>query len=160
MPLGVLAVLGLLLAAGILVFVGFVAPDNGVDASSLQQGIGLAAAVAAVPVAMLLRTVDQSRGVALGGAMILAGLSTMFGGNLVGLLMAILGVAILLESASQQPHLTLGLVVRLVGYGILLGAALWLSLGESTLLRVLVAVGLPAIVATSSIWDQPSSAGQ
>ena len=65
-PLSVLAVLGLVLAGGILVFMGFIAPDNGFDASSLQRGIGLAAAVAAVPVATLLRPVEPSRGVALG----------------------------------------------------------------------------------------------
>jgi hypothetical protein len=159
-PIGVLAVLGLVLAGGILVFVGLIAPDNGVDASSLQQGIGLAAVVPAVPVAILLRPVEPSRCVALGGALILAGLSTMFGGNLVGLLMAILGVAILLAGASQQPPLTLGLVVRLFIYVIVLGVAEWLSLGESTLPRTLVSAALAAFVATSPVWDQPSRAAQ
>jgi hypothetical protein len=40
--------------------VAFLAPDNGVDASSLQQGIGLAATIAAVPTALLLRPVKRS----------------------------------------------------------------------------------------------------
>jgi hypothetical protein len=138
----------------------FIAPDNGVNASSLQQGVGLAAAVAAVPVATLLRPVDPTRVVALGGALMLTGLTTMFGGNLVGLLMAIVGVAILLVGASQQPPITLGLVVRLTSYAILLGLAVWLSLGETTLLVVLGSVLLAAIVATSSIWGQSSGAAR
>jgi hypothetical protein len=77
----------------------------------------------------------------------------MFGGNLVGLLTAILGVAILLAGASQQPPLTLGLVARLVIYAIVLGVAEWLSLGESTLPWTLVSVALAAIVASSPVWD-------
>ena len=60
MPLGALALLGLLLAVGVLVFLVFIAPDNGVNASSLQQGVGLAAAFAAVPVTILLRPADPT----------------------------------------------------------------------------------------------------
>ena len=150
-PLQALAFLGLILAVGILVFVGFIGPDNGVDASSLQQGVGLAATFAAVPAAILLRPADPNRVVSLGGAMTLAGLTTMFGGNLVGLLMAIVGVAILLVGASQQPPITLGQVVRLTGYAVLLGFAVWLSLGETTPLLVLASVFFSAIVATSSV---------
>jgi hypothetical protein len=153
-----LALLGLILAVGILVVVGFIAPDSGGDTSSLQQGVGLAAAVAAVPVAILLRPADPNRVVSLGGAMTLAGLTTMFGGNLVGPPMAIVGIAILLVGASQQPPITLGLVVRLAGYTVLLGFALWLSLGEPMPLLVLGSVLLAATVATSSIWGRPSGA--
>jgi hypothetical protein len=138
----------------------FIAPDNGVNASSLQQGVGLSAAVAAVPVAILLRPADPTRVVALGGAMVLTGLLTMFGGNLVGLPMVIVGMAILLVGASQQPPITSGLVVRLLGYAILLGLAVWLSLGDTTLLLVLASVLLAAIVATSSIWGQSSGAAR
>jgi len=155
-PLRAWAVLGLLLAVAVLVVAAFIAPDDGIDAFSLQQGIGLAATVAAVPVALLLRPVGPWREVALGGAMALAGVSMTFGGNLIGLLMAIAGVAILLTGASQQPSLTSGLVVRLVGYAILLGAAMGLSLGESTLPRTLASVVLAVIVSTSPLWDRPS----
>jgi hypothetical protein len=144
---------------GVLVLVAFIAPDDGIDASSLQQGIGLAATVAAVPAALVLRPVEPSRGVALGGAMALAGFSMTFGGNLIGLLMAIAGVAILLAGASQQPSLTLGLVMRLVGYAILLGAAMWLALGESTLPQTLASVVLAVIVSTSPLWDRPPESG-
>lgn len=132
----------------VLVWVAFLAPDNGVDAFSLQQGIGLTAAVGAVPAALLLRPAEPWRGVSLDGAMALAGFATTFGGNLIGLLTAATGVAILLASALRQPALTSGLVVRLVGYAILLGAATWLSLGESTLPRTMSAVVLAVIVST------------
>ena len=92
--------------------------------------------------------------------MMLTGVSTMFGGNLVGLPMAIVSMAILLVGASQQPPITSGLVVRLLGYAFLLGLAVWLSLGETTLLLVLASVLLAAIVATSSIWGQSSAAAR
>lgn len=149
-------IVGVLLALIVLVWVAFLAPDSGVDASSLQQGIGLAATVAAVPVAFVLRPAQSWRGVALGGAMALAGLATTFGGNLIGLLMAAAGMAILLAGASRQPALTSGLVARLVGYAILLGAAMWLSLGESTLFGTMGSVALAVIVSTSPLWDRPS----
>ena len=48
------------------------------------------------------------------------------------------------------------LVVRLVGYAILLGAAMGLSLGESTLPQTLASVVLAVIVSTSPLWDRPS----
>lgn len=150
------AIVGLLLALSVWLWVVFLAPDNGADASSLRQGIGLAATVAAVPAALLHRPAEPWRGIALGGAMALAGLATMFGGNLIGLLMAAAGIPILLAGASKQPALTSGLVVRLVGYAILLGAAMWLSLGESTFLQTMGTVVLALIVSTSPLWDRPS----
>jgi hypothetical protein len=155
-PLRLWAIVGLLLALSVVVWVTFLAPDNGVDASSLQQGMGLAATIAAVPAALLLRPAEPWRGASLGGAMALAGFATTFGGNLIGLLMAATGIAILLAGASRQRAVKLGLVVRVVGFGILLGAAMWLSLGESTFPRTASTVGLAVIVATSPIWDRPS----
>jgi uncharacterized membrane protein len=80
----------------------------------------------------------------------------MFGGNLVGLPMPIVGTAILLVGASQQPPITLGLVVRLTGHAVLLGLAVWLSLGETTVVLVVASVLLAAMVATSSICGQRS----
>jgi hypothetical protein len=102
------AALGLLIAVGIFVLVAFVAPDDGVDASSLQQGTAIAAVLAAVPVAILIRPVDASRVVSLGGAMTVGGVATMIGGNLAGLLMAISGLAILLVGASREPPISWG----------------------------------------------------
>ena len=150
------AIVGLLLALNVLVWVAFLAPDSGVDASSLQQGIGIAATIAAVPAALLHRPAEPWRGASLGGAMALAGFATSSGGNFIGLLMAATGVAILLASALRQPAPTSDLVVRVVGYAILLGAAMWLSLGESTLPRTAGAVVLAVIVSTSPLWDRPS----
>ena len=155
-PLRLWAIVGVLLALSVVVWVALLAPDNGVDASSLQQGIGLAATIAAVPAALLLRPAESWRGVSLSGAMAIAGFATMFGGNLIGLLMAAAGIAILLAGASRQPALTSGLVVRLLGYAILLGAAMWLSLGESTLPQTMGTVVLAVIVSTSPLWDPPA----
>ncbi|MFZ0544642.1 MAG: hypothetical protein WAM60_04360 [Candidatus Promineifilaceae bacterium] len=150
------AIVGLVLALSVLVWVAFLGPDSGADASSIQQGIGLAATVAAVPVALVLRPVEPWRGFALGGAMALAGLTTTLGGNVIGLLMAAVGMAILLAGASSQPALTSALVVRLIGYAILLGAAMWLSHGESTLIQTMGTIALAVIVSTSPLWDRPS----
>lgn len=156
-PRRVWALLGLFLSVGSLAFVAVVAPDDGLDTSSLQQGVGIATTVAAAPVALLLRPVAPWRGVALGGAMALAGFSIMFGGNLLGFLMGVGGAPILIVSAAREPHFRLGLAARLVGYATLLGAAMWLSLGEATLPDVLASVGLAAVVASSPYWDQPSA---
>lgn len=152
-PLRATAVLGLFLAVGILVFVAFLAPDNGVDGSSLHKGIGLAAVVAAAPATILIRPVDPSTGVVLGGALALAGSVTMFGGNFVGLLMTGMGLAILFAGASRQPPVTVGLVVKLIGYAILLGVAEWLSLGGSSWWWSLVSVLLAAVVVMSPVRD-------
>lgn len=102
---------GLIVAAGIFVLIALVAPDHGPDASSLQQGAAIALVAAAVPVATIIRPVDSSRVVSLGGAMTAAGLGTMFDGNLAGLLMAVSGVPILLVGAYREPRISSGLVV-------------------------------------------------
>lgn len=81
-------------------------------------------------------------------------------GGLYGLLMAILGVAILLAGASQQSPITLNLVVRVIGYAILLGFAMYLPLGDTNLILVLISVLLAGIVATCSIWARPSKSAR
>lgn len=149
------AVFGLIVAAGVFALVALVAPDRGPDASSLQQGAAIAVVIAAVPVATIIRPVDAARVVSLGGAMAAAGLGTMFGGNLAGLLMAVAGVPILLVGAYQEPRISSGLVGRLVVYAVLLILAMWLTIGDTTLAMKTVAVLFSAIVATSSFWDKP-----
>jgi hypothetical protein len=140
-----------------LILVVLVAPDEGLDAGSLPQGIAIASVIAAVPVAAIVRPVDASRVVSLGGAMTVAGIATMFGGNLAGLLMAISGIAIFLVGASREPPISWGLATRLIGYAVLLILATWFSLGDTTLLMKLVAMLFAGIVATSSLWDKPQT---
>jgi len=151
------AAFGLIVAVGIFGLIALVAPDRGADASSLQQGVAIAVVIAAVPVATIIRPVDASRVVSLGGAMTTAGIGTMFGGNLAGLVMAIAGVAILLVGVYQEPRISTGLVGRLVVYAVLLILAMWLTVGDTTLAMKAVAVLFAAIVATSSLWDKPVS---
>jgi hypothetical protein len=155
--LGGVVAFGFLVALGFLILDVFVAPDDGLDAGSLQQGIAIASVIAAVPAAAIIRPVDASRVVALGGAMTVAGVATMFGGNLAGLLMAISGIPIFLVGVSPEPPNSWGLAFRLVGYAVLLILAMWLSLGDSTFLMKLVAVVFAGIVATSSLWDNPKT---
>lgn len=89
------------------------------------------------------------------GAMTAAGIPARFGGNFAGLLMAISGVAILLAGAHQEPPISSGLVGRLLVYAVLLILAMWLTVGDTTLVMRVVAVLLAAIAATSSLWDKP-----
>jgi hypothetical protein len=89
--------------------------------------------------------------------MTVAGIATMFGGNLAGLLMAISGIAIFLVGASREPPISWGLATRLIGYAVLLILATWFSLGDTTLLMKLVAMLFAGIVATSSLWDKPQT---
>jgi hypothetical protein len=149
------AAFGLIVSAVLFGLVALVAPDRGADASSLQQGAAIAVVIAAVPVATIIRPVDASRVVSLGGAMTAAGIGTMFGGNLAGLVMAIAGVAILLVGVYKEPRISTGLVGRLVVYAVLLILAMWLTVGDTTLAMKAVAVLFAAIVATSSLWDKP-----
>lgn len=135
----------------------FVAPDSGMDAASLQQGAAIAVVIAAVPVAAIVGPVDASRVVSLGGEMTAAGAGMMFGGNLAGVVMTISGVAILLSGVYLEPPISLGVVVRLLGYAVLLIMAMWLSVGDTTLLMKMVAMLFAGIVATSSLWDKPQA---
>ena len=77
----------------------------------------------------------------------------MVGGNLAGLIMAVVGLGVLLVGASQQAPITVGIVGRLVGYVVLLALAMWLAIGAG--LTTLAAVAIAVIVATSSFWDAP-----
>ena len=121
----------------------------------MQQGTAIAVVIAAVPVAAIIRPVDASRVVSLGGAMTATGLGTMFSGNLAGLLMAVAGVPILLVGGYQEPRISSGLVGRLVVYAVLLILAMWLTVGDTTPMMKTLAVLFSAVVATSSFWDKP-----
>lgn len=147
------AAFGLLVALGSLFFIAFVAPDDGPDAAALQQGIVIAVVIAAVPIAVIVRSVNASRVVSLGGAMTAAGVATMFGGNLAGLLMAVSGLPILFAGAAREPAMSSVLLGRLLGYTVLLVPAMWLSVGDTTLTMKLIAAVFAGIVATSPIWD-------
>ncbi len=140
--------------------VGFVYPDDGVDSSSLRQGLALAGATAAVPLAILFGRPDPARVISLGGAMTIAGVATIVGVNLVGLLMAILGFSVLLVGASKAPALSRGMAMRLIVYTAVLITAAWLPFGGTTTFLVLLSLGLSALVATSSLWDPPATIAQ
>lgn len=133
---------------------GFVAPDDGGDGSSIAQGFALGAMIAAAPIAVLTRPWSSDRVVSLGGGMIVAGVATMFGGNLIGFVLALAGLPILLTGAAQRPPLSLGVVGRLLNYTVLIVAAMWLSLGRTNLGLIFLSVVVSAIVATTGIWDR------
>ena len=141
----------LLIAVSVFFVVAIVAPDRGLTATSLRQGVVLAAAFAAAPVAALARGVDSASLVMLGGGMMVAGIVTTTGGNLFGAVMAFAGLLLLLVGGSSQPKLTAGLIGWILVFGILLSVCVWLAL-DTDAVTGLAALGLAVVVATSTRW--------
>jgi hypothetical protein len=149
------ALFGLLVALSMLIIIALVSSDDGLPtASTVQEGLVIFVIIAAVPLAVIFGLAGSSRVAILGGAMTAAGFATMFGGNFAGLAMAIGGVPIMVWGASRGVKLSLGHLARLIGYTTLLVAAMWLSLGVTTLLMKTIAVLLAGIVAVAGL--QPS----
>jgi hypothetical protein len=149
--LSLVAAIDLLIAGGVFLVVAVVAPDEGITANSLRQGVVLASVFAAAPIAALARGADSASLVALGGGMMVAGAATMPGGNLLGPVMVFAGVILLLVGSSTRPKLTAGIMGRLLAYAISLGLAVWLALGTMALSGI-VSLVLALAVATSTRW--------
>lgn len=145
------SVAGVLVAIAVFVLVGLVAPDDGATVTSLRQGFALAAVFAAVPIATLAHDVDATSLVSLGGGMVVAGVATTPGGNLLGLVMAACGLSFFLVGGSRQPSLTIGVVGRLLVYAVLLASGVWLASGV-TMVTGLAALLLALIVSTGPRW--------
>jgi hypothetical protein len=142
------AVIGVVAAIGTFFFVTFIAPDGGFTAASMRQGVAIGALVAAVPVTVLAGGDDAGRLVSLGGGMAVAGAVTTPGGNLAGVIMAGVGVALLLAGGSSQPTLTRISIIRLLVYGVLLAVGSRLALGTgvlSGLAALAIAVSVPTL---------------
>jgi hypothetical protein len=146
-----LAGVGLLTAVGVFVLVALVVPDGGITATSLRQGVALAAVFAAAPTAALAPRVDAASVVALGGGMTVAGAAVTPGGNILGPVMAAVGLLPLLVGGSDRPSLTAGLIGRLLVYAIVLAAGTWLAMG-TTLLTGFAALLAALIASTSTRW--------
>ncbi len=149
--LRVAAVIDLLMAGGVFLKGAIVAPDAGVTSRSLRHGLVLATVFGAAPIAALARGIDSATVVALGGGMTVAGAATTPGGNLLGPVMALCGLLLLLMGASRQPTLTAGMIGRLLGYAIALGAAMWLALGTMALSGI-ASLALAVVIAASTRW--------
>jgi hypothetical protein len=143
--------IGLLVACGVFILVALVAPDTGITATSLRQGVALAAVFAAAPIAALARGADAALLVSLGGGMTMAGAAMTPGGNLLGPVIAFSGLLLLLVGGSGRPRLTAGLIGWLLVYGVMLSAGAWLALDTMAVTR-LAALVLAAVVATSTHW--------
>ena len=121
---------GLLVAAGVFAF--FVtASDDGINATVFGQAAALAALFAAGPVAALLGEITPERILIIGGGMTIVGIATTPGGNLLGPVMAFVGVAYLLAGAAERPAVTPRTIGLLLIWSILLwtGALLAFSIG-------------------------------
>lgn len=147
------ALLGLLAGVALFAFVAGPAQDDGPD---FAQGLALGAVVAAGPVAALTAGRRPSRVVALAGGMTIAGAATTPGGNLAGLVMAVVGL-VLLVGMPARPDLTWGLTATTLGYALTLVIGMYaaLSVGVGTAIALAIAL---AVATTTKWW--PESAGE
>lgn len=144
------SLLGLAVAFVLYLMSTFVWPDHGATASSFREGILVTLVFAAVPVAVLAPTVTAASLGALGGGMIIAGSATTPGGNLLGPVMAAIGLLILFTGASKKPPVTPGVVATMLVCALALSIAMYAALDTTTIWQTLIAVVLAGAIAVST----------
>lgn len=144
------SLLGLAIALVLFLISTFIWSDEGATVSSVQEGFMIALVFAAVPIAALATTVTAPSLVVLGGGMTIAGLATTPGGNLLGPVMAVMGLLILLPGASKKPAITPGIIAMMLACALALSVAMYAVLGTAALWQTLVAVVLAGAIAVST----------
>ncbi len=147
---GTVSLLGLAVAFVLFLMTAIVWPDDGATASSLREGITVALVFAAVPLALLAPAVRAASLVALGGGMTIAGFATNPGGNLLGPIMAAIGLVVLFTGASKKPPMTPGIIATMLASALALSVAMYAALGTTSLGKSLVAVFLAGAIAVST----------
>lgn len=142
--------IGLALALVLFLLSTFVWPDDGATASSFRAGITVALVFAAVPIAILAPTVTAGALVALGGGMTIAGFATTPGGNLLGPIMAVIGLLVLFTGASNEPTMTPGIIATMLVSALALSVAMYAVLGGTSIWQTLVGVVLAGAIAVST----------
>lgn len=133
----------------------FAWPDDGATVSSVREGITIALVFAAVPIATLAPTVTAASVVVLGGGMTIAGFATTPGGNLLGPVMAVVGLLILFTGASRRPAMTSGTIATMLACALALSVAMYAVLGTTSWWQILIAVVLAGAVAVSTRFIGP-----
>jgi hypothetical protein len=148
----VVSAIGFAISVGVLVLVGWIAPDEGLTGVSLHQAISLAAVFMAAPIAVWLAPKNPQNLVSVGGGWFAAGAATMLGGNTLMAVAIPYGLLIFLFGAGQEPPLTSRLVGRLLlTAGALIVAVIWAH--DSGALTGIGALVLAAAVAGSSAFN-------
>ncbi len=88
--------------------------------------------------------------VALGGGMTIAGFATTPGGNLLGPIMAAIGLLVLLTGASKKSTMTPGIIATMLACALALSVAMYAVLGTTSFWQTLLAVVLAGAVAVST----------
>jgi len=145
------AVAGLLIALVVLVLVGVILPDEGASPASLREAVAISAVFSAAPIATLTSAINARLAVALGGGTALAGAAVTQGGNFLGPMLALSGLLILLAGASRRPALDWPLITFVLGYGIVLGLAMWLTIGTE-IAAGFAGFAIAILVALSPRW--------
>lgn len=144
------SLLGLGVALVLFLMSTFVWPDHGATVSSVLEGITITLVFAAVPIAILAPTVTATPLVALGGGMTIAGFATTPGGNLLGPIMAAIGLLVLLTGASKKSTMTPGIIATMLACALALSVAMYAVLGTTSFWQTLLAVVLAGAVAVST----------
>jgi len=126
----------------VFVLVGFISPDGGPTPSSAFQGFVLMV-VSAAPAVSTLRAPKQA--LAMGGAMFVAGVALLPGGNPIGLLMLVPGALVMLAAIRARPAVEAPEWIRLVGTAFALVVAVYLAL-DGGIMAGLIALVLAVVV--------------
>lgn len=149
------SLLGLGVAFVLFLMSTFAWPDDGATVSSVREGITIALVFAAVPIATLAPTVTAASVVVLGGGMTIAGFATTPGGNLLGPVMAVVGLLILFTGASRRPAMTPGTIATMLACALALSVAMYAVLGTTSWWQILVTVVLAGAIAVSTRFVEP-----
>lgn len=144
------SLLGLAVALVLFLMSTFVWPDEGVTVSSVREGIAVALVFAAVPIATLAPTATAASLVVLGGGMTVTGLATTPGGNLLGPIMAVVGLLILFTGAAERPAMTTGLIATMLACALALSIGMYGTLGATSWWHTLLAAVLAGAIAVST----------
>lgn len=151
------SLLGLAVALVLFLMSTFVWPDEGATVSSVREGIAVALIFAAVPIAASAPTATAGSLVVLGGGMTVAGLATTPGGNLLGPIMAVVGLLILFTGAAERPAMTAGLIATMLACALALSIGMYGVLGTTSWWHTLLVAVLAGVISVSTRFVRLSS---
>lgn len=146
----VTALFGAAISFGVFVLVAY-APDQGPTSVSIRQGLALAV-VFATAHGTLLAPANSSLVASLGGGMVVAGVSTIPGGNPAGLIMIVPGVLLILGAALHHPELNRRVIGQFLLVAPMLALGVYLAL-DTSVFTGLGALVTAIVVASSGRWS-------
>jgi len=155
----VASAIGFAISIGVLILVGWIAPDDGATGISVRQAIALAVVFMAAPIAAWIAPRDPVNLVGVGGGWVVAGAATMMGGNVLMAVAIPYGFLILSLGAAQRPPMTTRVVGRLLAIAVALIFAVGFAIGTGVLTGIGAFV-LAAAVAGSAALGSGRAGGR